>query len=317
MTAPFAQRLADIQARGRITDADVLAMRQAFYADAVIAADEAEALVALNEVARGASSAWADFYIDALTDYVVRQQTPEGFVDQAKADWLVDRIGRDGRTDRATELELLVRILEQAQSAPASLSAFALGQAKASILARRDGVTEDDVARLRRIVFAFAGPGNIKVTREEAETIFDLNDAVRGRANDHDWTDFFVKAIANAVMAAETVANLTREEELAFERSLKPRPVDLGRLAKEIVHGMPHVLDPAIDPDTEYAARNESDAEARRLSEPVTAEEAAWLAARLGRDGALDDNEQALITYLKQQSPSVHKAIAELNGLAA
>lgn len=317
MTAPFADRLADIQSRGRITDDDVLAMRQAFYADAAIAPDEAEALVALNEVARGASPAWAEFYIEALTDYVVRQQVPEGYVDQAKADWLVDRIGHDGRTDRATELELLVHILETAESAPASLSAFALAQAKASILARRDGVTEDDVARLRRIVFAFAGPGNIKVTRAEAETLFDLNDAIRGRANDHDWTDFFVKAIANAVMAAETFTNMSREEELAFEHSLQPRPVDLARLGGEIVHGMAHVLDPAIDTNTEYAAHNAADAEARRLSEPVTAEEAAWLADRLGRDGTLDDNEQALIAYLKAESPSVHKAVAELKGLAA
>jgi hypothetical protein len=317
MTAPFAQRLADIQAAGAVTEADVLAMRADFYADATISLDEAEALIAIETVAESRPQAWADFYVEALSEHVVRQQTPEGYVDQAKADWLAARIGAGGRTAGPAELELLIRILETAEAAPASLSTLALAQAKAAILDRGDGVTGADVDRLRRIVFAFAGAGNIKVTRAEAETLFDLNDALKGRADAHGWTDFFVKAIANAVMAAETFTPMSREEELALEHSLQPRPFDLVRLGKDILHGMPHALEPSVDPDTLYAERNAAGAEARAASEPVDAEEAAWLAARIGRDGTLDGNEKALVAYLKQESPSVHATLAALNGLAA
>ena len=46
----------------------------------MISADEAEALFTLNETCQQQDPAWAEFYIDALTDYLVNQVEPEGYL---------------------------------------------------------------------------------------------------------------------------------------------------------------------------------------------------------------------------------------------
>ena len=55
---------------------------------------------------------------------------------------------------------------------------------------------------LRRMLYAFGGDGNVAVTRAEAEVLFDINDATADAEPNPAWTDLFVKAIANVVMAA-------------------------------------------------------------------------------------------------------------------
>lgn len=315
MAESFAEQLTRIRAAGAITDDQVLELRGAFYADADITADEAEALMQLDEVVARPSPAWAAFYVEALTDYLVSQRPPQGFVDQAKADWLQARVLRDGRIRRPTELELVIHVLETARGAPDSLSAFALAQAKASMLAHvaAGGAADEDVERLRRVVFAYAGASDICLTRAEAEALFDLNDALRGEPQPPAWRDFFVKAIANAVMAAHTVRPETRAEQAALEA-----PVEhglgafLGNLAKagrDFGPGVAHVLDPAVDPERLYAERNAADDAARAQAEVVTGEEARWLIGRIGRDGTLDDNETALVAYLRELSPQAGQAL--------
>src|SRR4029453_12287384 len=79
-------------------------------------------------------SGWDDFFVEALTDYVVHQQAPADYIDKAKADWLIARLSRDGRVNTDSELEALVRILERAPSAPARLTAFALDQVKRAVI---------------------------------------------------------------------------------------------------------------------------------------------------------------------------------------
>ena len=55
------------------------------------------------------------------------------------------------------------------------------------------------------------------------------------------------------------------------------------------------------------AARKDAEAEARatkqRLKrEAIDGEEATWLAERILHDGAIDENERALLTYLKKEA---------------
>jgi hypothetical protein len=315
MTDSFAEQLDRIRTTGAITDDQVLGLRQAFYADGDIAEDEAEALMLADETVRAPSPAWSRFYVEGLTDYLVSRRSPQGFVDEAKADWLKARVLRGGRIRRATGLELLIHVLESARGAPATLSAFVLAQARASMLAHitADKAVDEDVERLRRVIFAYAGASDICVTRAEAEALFEINDALRGKTQPPAWRDFFVKALANAVMAAHTVTPETRAEQIELEtpppHGLAGFVDDLAKAGRDLGPGLAHALERSPDPEDLYAERNAADAAARARSEVLTAKEARWLIGRIGRDGELDDNETALVAYLRELSPQAGRAL--------
>ena len=129
--------IAEIKARGSIKDADVLKLRRSYYADGEITADEADAIFALNDACPVQDPGWADCFVETITDYIVDQAKPEGYLTTENADWLIARISKDGRIETKTEMELLVSVLDKARWAPQSLVRFALEQVKNAVLRRR------------------------------------------------------------------------------------------------------------------------------------------------------------------------------------
>ena len=234
MAVLSAVSIAEIKARGSIKDADVLKVRRNYYDDGSITAEEAEAIIALNEACPVQDPAWADCFIETITDYVVDQAQPEGYLTTENSEWLIERIAKDGRIETKTELELLVNVLDKARWAPQSLVRFALQQVKDAVIngvgPLRSGkklepglVSEADVDLLRRILYSFGGDGNIAVTQAEAEVLFDINDATAEADNHPAWPDLFVKAIASCVMAASGYACPPREVALARDAWLDRR----------------------------------------------------------------------------------------------
>ena len=68
-------------------------------------------------------------------DRICRQSSaPRGYVSEENAAWLIARIDHDGRVDTLSELELLVKVLETALNAPASLKDYALRQIEDAVL---------------------------------------------------------------------------------------------------------------------------------------------------------------------------------------
>ncbi|HEY1426843.1 MAG TPA: hypothetical protein VGF50_09250, partial [Caulobacteraceae bacterium] len=163
---------------------------------------------------------WGGFLADAMVDYVVRQQQPEDYVDDAKAAWLVSTCA--GPLTRHGGLEALVRVLEAARAAPASLEVFVLGKVKAAMIAA-GRLAEDDVALLRSLVFASASEGDLGVTREEADALFDI-DAACGAASDPAWPPFFAQAIDDTLTAVSPFRLTSREDAQANDAWLASRP---------------------------------------------------------------------------------------------
>ena len=126
--------VAEISARGTISEAEVSALRRAFYEDGKIDAAEATALCALNRSCATQDASWADCYVEMLTDYIVNQDKPHGYVTAENAEWLASQITIDGRIETKTELELLVNVLDKARWSPQSLVAFALDQVKTAVV---------------------------------------------------------------------------------------------------------------------------------------------------------------------------------------
>ena len=144
--------IAEIKARGSIKDADVLKLRRNYYDDGSITAEEADVIFALNDACPVQDPAWADCFVETITDYLVEQAEPQGYLTAENAQWLIERIGRDGRVDSKTELELLVNVLDKARWAPQSLVRFALEQVKHAVISGTGPLRVGQEARARHRV---------------------------------------------------------------------------------------------------------------------------------------------------------------------
>jgi hypothetical protein len=323
--------IAEIKARGSIKDADVLKLRRNYYDDGIITAEEADVIFALNEACPVQDPAWADCFVETITDYLVEQAGPRGYLTAENAHWLIERIGRDGRVDSKTELELLVNVLDKSRWAPQSLVRFALEQVKLAVLSGagplRSGemlepgsVSESDVNLLRRILYAAASDGCIAITRVEAEVLFEIDESSSGRDNHPAWTDLFVKAIANCVMAASGYAPPPRQAALAGEARLDRRGhFPLDAIVRGVGPGLKGFFAGYREQTTEEGAiarltRQKVEIITHDAVEPANA---GWLAQRIGRQGKLTPNEWALLMFLKTESPAIDPALRGLVDKAA
>jgi hypothetical protein len=346
----------EICTRGSIRDSDVLAMRGAFNESGVISTSEAEALVSLNSACRVTDAAWPKFFIEALTDYIVHQAEPDGYIVADKAEWLIGRISRNGRVETNTELELLLNVLEVARWSPPSLSAFALAQVRDAVrtgvgvtragqMLGKGMIGQSEIDLLRRILFAFAGDGNIAVTRAEAEVLIEINKVLAPGRSSPAWTELFVKAVGASVLASLGHHLPPREEMLRIEVWAKDADArgagalladsantgDEGVSASErigkflgrmVAGGATGVWSTFRMQSSEERALSRLERQRLEIvtNEPIQDAECQWLIERLGTDGKLDANEIELLAYLQNESPLPHPelaAFAARHGVAA
>ena len=121
-------------AHGEIDAQEVLTLRRAAWPDGVIDAEEVDAILTINDLVLKKSPEWADFLIEAVSEYLLRTDEPRGYVTLAKATWLIAALDRDGQLDSMTELELIVRIIEKALGTPGTLKAYALKQIERAVV---------------------------------------------------------------------------------------------------------------------------------------------------------------------------------------
>ena len=308
----------EICQRGTLTDADVLRLRRLIYADAAISVTQAEQLFRINSAAKSPPQTWKDFFVEALTDYCVNEAEPRGYITLANGKWVMDTIAKHGKVDGRLELEFIINILEKSRWVPESLVKFALSSVKTAVLtgqgelragldAKTGQITEGEVDLLRRIIYAFGGDGSIAVTRAEAEVLFEINDAVADQTVNPAFTDLFVKAIMNALMAASGYAVPSREEALKAEAFLSSR----GDLTIDaIITGMAKTNILTLYKEQSAEERALARLERQRIeiitNEEVTQGEVDWLVERLSRDGKLTPNEQALVAVLKRENPKIN-----------
>lgn len=323
--------LADVLSSKKITAGDVLDLRRSLYNDGVAEAGEVDRLFTMDEAAAEADPSWTELFVEAVTDYIVNQVEPQGYVSEENANWLIDRISHDGVVKTASELEIIVKVIDKAQSSPTRLVSFALGQVKKAVVEgegplARGGklvpgrVGRDEAELIRRILFAFGGEGNMAVTRAEAEVLFDINDATAGAENDPAWNDLFVKSVANFMMAASSYQVPPRQEALQREAWLDSPSGGVGDFfGRMAAGGLRGVMNAYRQPGLEQtlAERNDRMDAAIKSAETITAEEAEWLARRMGRDGTFHENEKALLRFIRDEAPSIHPSLQSLIAKAA
>jgi len=310
-----------ILSRGKISADDVLKLRYSVFWKGVVTPDDAEMAFALNDrLEAGADPSWEQFFVEALTDYIVFQAEPSGYISDENADWLIARVARSGQVASACEVELLVKALERAKLSPVKLVTFALEQVKCDVVetpgdngasgAGELGVVDRAETELvRRILFAFGGDGNIAITRQEAGVLFDINDSTSETMNDPAWSDLFVKALANFLLSTLGFEVPTRQEALRREAWLDEPPPDLGEfMGQMLTGGLTALWDACTKGSLDREPRHEGDSMGLTIgTEPrATAEDARWLADRITRDHKLRANEVALINFLKDKQAFLH-----------
>ncbi|MBA1144250.1 hypothetical protein [Mesorhizobium neociceri] len=319
--------VAGLASKDRIMAEDVVMLRAEVFADGVVTRGEAEALFALDATAKDKCSEWPQFFVEAVTDYIVHQEKPAGYISEDNANWLVSTISRDGLVDSLTELELLVHVLERAKSSPGRLSAYALEQVAHAVV---DGkgplmlggalvpglVAKAEVDLLRRILYAYGGDGNIAVTRAEAEVLFRINEQTSAADNDPSWNELFVKALANFVMCSAGYEAPTRDVALRRDGFFDHTEPEIGGFFGRMVSGgLAGIMEAYRSPgdiEAEWESKNRAAEALARRAETIDADEAKWLAERIGAGRPLHDNERALLTLIKHASPEIHPALKPL-----
>ena len=317
----LAPRIAAIAARSRITADDVLFLRHMVYADGLSSRHEVENLFALNEACASRDPEWTRFLVEAVCDYVVHQEKPEGYLSDYNARWLMSLVMKNGVVDGDAELELLVAAIEKSKSVPSDMLRFSLDQVRNAVLTgvgplafgrslEKGRITKEETDLVRRVLYAMGSEGNIAVTRAEAEMLFEINDASVDALNDPSWNELFIKAVANHMMAVSGYNLGSREDALRHDAFLEDRTSMFSGLFGKMLSGGAEAIKDAWKTNNsvedKFAETNMARDAFAAESEKVSQNEASWVAARIGRDGRMHDNERQLIAFLKAESPVLH-----------
>ena len=319
-----------LRANGMIEVQHALQLRRMIYAKDKVSRSDAEILFRLDHACSKKDGAFAGLYVEALTDYFVWQTEPKGYVTPEQARFLIDNIAKDGHVSGKTELELLLNVVHWARDVPDELTALVVDSVRQHVLLTRSAtpganrpsfnICAGDVAILRKALHAPAGERGLLVSRNEAELLFTLNEASAAGVNDPAWTEFFCLAIANHLLNPMTdPVTPTYEEAKSRDRWLDERGsigAMLGSVCQSFVSGnIPFgEVWKHVDPTgaAQAAAEEAADREETRVRlarERVDHDEAVWLTERILRDGSIDENERALLTYLRKEAPHIDPAL--------
>ena len=317
------QLIANMKASDAMTDTQLLELRRAFGADMEIDGREADVIFELDKLATKPDG-WADYFTLILTTYLVHQGQPQGYINDAMAAWLIARIDHDGVVETETELRLLINVLKVAQKPGDRLEAYALRQVLEAVKSGRGYVGQNqlkpgvigqaELRLLRQVFYGVGSAGGMGISKMEAQHIFALNEATKGRDNDPDWQRFFVSAISNHLMMIAAPTPVPAEEVLRRKAWLES---DEG-----IYSGFGGLtLSSIVDAFKAVFSNEEEDStggftilniERFEHAERITENEADWLITALKADGEIDANERALLDFIRQECPDINESLRPL-----
>ena len=309
MSIQFSDLARQVKADGRVSAEEIRELRQLGWGDGKIYREEAEAIFTINNAVSDPSPEWVDFFVEALSEFVLNGTEPRGMCDDDEAAWLMDSIDHDGRVESMAELELLVRVVEKARNVPFDLKQYAVRQIEREVLrgtgpTRCGGqlsdvhITEAEVKLLRRLVFASGGHGPAAVTRFDAEMLFRIKDETNGEANHASWDDLFVDAVANYLKGFQlSNAQISHERMKELEAFIADNKVRVGRVIGGMIREMPNVANHFGQVFGKKPSGMDY-AEAAAAGNIVDDNESAWLEKMIDADGEVDDLERKLIVRI-------------------
>lgn len=324
-----------LQTSNEINEKDVRHLRREVFRDGLVSELEADNMFVLQHSTQTQCNEWAEFFVEALTDYCVHQAEPRGYVSGKNAEWLIKRINQGGRIPSCTDLELAINILEKTEKTPQILQFFVLNHIAIAIM---DGegvlvkghvlepgiIGEAEVELLRRVLFSYSGEGGVAISRAEAELLFELNDKTVGAQNHPSWNDLFVKAVANHLMAFSGYEVPDRQTALAREAWLEDCSADPVGLVMQSVQSVGQLFSSLRDMfvaedrlEFAWAKKNRAMEAGMDQAQAITQNESHWLIERIRSNDHLDQNEKALLAFIEQNSSRIHPSLRDLLDEAA
>lgn len=317
MSMEFGNLAGAIAGDGRITAEEILELRRLGWADGRMEPEEAEALFTANDACAAPTSEWCDFFVEALSTFIVDTVEPKGYVDEEMGDELISRIDRDGRVGTMAELELLVRVSETALNVPERLKAYALKQVEEAVVngdgptrhgeLAPKGINEVECALLRRLIFAPASDRPAAVSRREAEMLFRIKDATLYEINAPEWEKLFVQGIANYLFGFGGHEPLSHERAAELEAFMSRECAGIGGFLSRMFTSKPDI-DGAFASLLDIGPHGPDIAGAADEAAEFTPEENHWLADLLEADEELDPLEKALIAWIAEETGEVFGA---------
>ncbi|MEL7033202.1 MAG: hypothetical protein AAGL97_06435 [Pseudomonadota bacterium] len=304
--------MARVAKLGEISESEAHRIVNEIYQDGIVSRPEAESLFRLNDMLSAMDPAWISRFQEAMKDFLLTREPPEGWITDGEADWLIAQVQNDLHTPSLDELDLLIELLRKADGAPEKLARFTLEAISNRIKA--DGIASlNMVERMRNALYAGAGDGGLWVSQFEAGILFKTNDAIASADNAPTWNDLFARAVGNHLMARAHPDPQTVEGALARESWLKDTSSSTGgffaRMGESFSSGNWFEM---ITHNGRKAARaRQTAAEAAdREAEKVTDFEKDWLLSGLGADGKISPAETALLEFLQKEAPGFAQGLA-------
>lgn len=306
----------DLECRGSIKDSDVTRLKEAFEADPQINDGEADALLRLNRTCRIHAPSWSEFLTDAIAEYLLNQNGPEGYITVDKSRWLVGKLATDGWVANRAEFDLLLAVLGRARWFPLSLATFALEQVAGAVihgfgpLRRGSGagmahgavpgtVGEPEVALIRTVLSAFGGESVLPLTRPETEILIAINKAVAGRRAPPAWIDLYARVMANVILAENGYAVPPRAV------ALRPSAIEEGQggIDEQIGVSLARLRHEYHTQSIEERALTRLERQRIEIvtGEEIAAEEAGWLMDRLLASLRPAAIETSVLAYLDRE----------------
>lgn len=109
----------------KVDSKEVDQLKALLYEDGKIDKEEADILFKINNACSGNENSpeWDDFFVNAICDFLLKDEETPGVVDEIEADWLINSIGSDGKVD-GLEKQLLIELSSRAKSMAENLKLF-------------------------------------------------------------------------------------------------------------------------------------------------------------------------------------------------
>lgn len=152
----------EVRSSRSVTAEQVRRLERAMPIGSPVIAEQLDFLFQVDHYAERADRGWTKLLARAVISGVVLGESPAGSLTEAKADWLIDRIGRH-RVSHARNLELIARIMARSDSSPAWLEEL-LVELSGQVAATRDR----DARGLQTML-----KGNFSAASDASETVDD------------------------------------------------------------------------------------------------------------------------------------------------
>lgn len=167
-----------IAGKTRLTVDDIAILREHVFVPGITASQDAVILLAINGSCSEKCPEWHRYFIDAMTEFIVRTSYPQGAMDEWNADWLIAMISTRGVVNSRIELDLLFHIIDISTKIPDSLSIFALEQIRMAMTedasawaglrgSRQNGLQKADILLIARVMSAIARSRGNQLTLRE------------------------------------------------------------------------------------------------------------------------------------------------------